>query len=435
MTRRISSRFRSHYSMELDRLPEGSKVSIAGYIVSVRLHGGVIFFVVYDGGYIQCVAHMDKVDRSVWEEMLRVKEYFYVSISGRISRTERAPGGIEIIMEDIEVIAKPTKTPPFHPYSRKLPSLNKRLDIRAVDLRRPQLHALFKIRHEVLQAMRRFLIARGFIEVNTPKIIASATEGGAALFPLFYYDKEAFLAQSPQLYKEQLSAALDRVFEIAPIFRAEEFKTDRHLSETLSLDVEVAFADYKDVMNLLEDLIVYIVSSVKRYCAIQLASLDLDIPRVRRPFKRIPYSRIISILRETGLDIEWGEDLPTTALRKLAELYKEPYFIIDWPRGLKPFYIKSKRGGVTESFDLMWGRIELASGGSRVNSKRSLIKRIRMQGLNPSSFEYHLKIFDYGMPPHAGFGLGVDRLIMVLTNRDDIREVVFYPRDPSRLTP
>ncbi|MCS7113720.1 MAG: aspartate--tRNA(Asn) ligase [Nitrososphaerota archaeon] len=435
MTRKISSRFRSYYSVELGKLPEGSRVSIAGYVVSVRLHGGVIFFVVYDGGYIQCVAHMDEVDGNVWGKMLEIREYFYVSISGRISYTDRAPSGVEVVMEDAEVIAKPVRMPPFHPYSRRLPSLDKRLDLRAVDLRRPQLHAIFKVRHEVLQAMRRFLVARGFLEVNTPKIIASATEGGAALFPLFYYDKEAFLAQSPQLYKEQLSAALDRVFEIAPIFRAEEFKTDRHLSETLSLDVEMAFADYRDVMNLLEDLVAYIVNSVKRYCAAQLAALDLDIPKVRRPFKRISYDRVISKLRELGLDAGWGEDLSTTALRKLAEVYREPYFIVDWPRGLKPFYIKSKRGGVTESFDLMWGHVELASGGSRVDSKRSLIRNIRMQGLNPESFEYHLRVFDYGMPPHAGFGLGVDRLIMVLTSRDDIREVVFYPRDPSRLTP
>lgn len=433
--RRIPSRFRSCYSMELSKLPEGFRVSIAGYVVSVRFHGGVIFFIVYDGGYIQCVAHADEVDESVWGKMLEVREYFYISVSGRISYTEKAPGGVEVVMEDLEIIAKPIRTPPFHPYSRKLPSLDKRLDIRAVDLRRPQLHALFKVKHEVLQAMRRFLIARGFLEVNTPKIIASATEGGAALFPLFYYDKEAFLAQSPQLYKEQLSAAFDRVFEIAPIFRAEEFKTDRHLSETLSLDVEMAFADYRDVMSLLENLIVYTVNSVRKRCIGQLEFLGLDLPRVRKPFKRISYSRILSKLRELGLDLEWGEDLSTTALRKLAELYREPYFIVDWPRRLKPFYIKSKRGGVTESFDLMWSHIELASGGSRVNSKRSLIRGIRMQGLNPASFEYHLKVFDYGMPPHAGFGLGVDRLIMVLTNRNDIREVVLYPRDPSRLTP
>ncbi|MEM2740441.1 MAG: aspartate--tRNA(Asn) ligase [Candidatus Bathyarchaeia archaeon] len=435
MIHRTSLRFRSHYSVELSKLPEGSRVSIAGYVVSVRLHGGVIFFVVYDGGYVQCVTHVDEVDEHLWERMLEVREYFYISVSGRLSYSEKAPSGVEVVMDDIEIIAKPTKKPPFHPYSRRLPSFDKRLDMRAVDLRRPQLHALFKIRHEVLQAMRRFLVARGFLEVNTPKIIASATEGGAALFPLFYYDREAFLAQSPQLYKEQLSAAFDRVFEIAPIFRAEEFKTDRHLSETLSLDVEMAFTDYRVVMNLLEDLIAYIVNSVRRCCAVQLEFLDLDIPKVRKPFKRIPYSRILSKLRELGLNVEWGEDLPTIALRKLTELYREPYFIVDWPRRLKPFYIKSKRGGVTESFDLVWSHIELASGGSRVNSKRALIRRIRMQGLNPASFEYHLKVFDYGMPPHAGFGLGVDRLIMALTNRDDIREVVFYPRDPSRLTP
>ncbi|MBS7642278.1 aspartate--tRNA(Asn) ligase [Candidatus Bathyarchaeota archaeon] len=435
MKRRISSQFRSHYSAELVKLPEGYRVSIAGYVVSVRLHGGVIFFVVYDGGYIQCVAHMDEVDVEVWKKMLEVREYFYVSISGCVSYTERAPNGVEIVMDDVRIVAKPNRIPPFHPYSRKLPSLDKRLDIRAVDLRRPQLHAIFKIRHEVLQAIRRFLVARGFIEVNTPKIIASATEGGAALFPLFYYDKEAFLAQSPQLYKEQLSAALDRVFEIAPIFRAEEFKTDRHLSETISLDVEMAFADYRDVMNLLEDLIVYIVNSVRRYCIAQLAFLNIGDLKVRKPFRRISYDRVISKLKDLGLEVGWGEDLSTAALRRLAEVYREPYFIVDWPRGLKPFYIKSKRGGVTESFDLMWGHVEIASGGSRVNSKRSLARRIRMQGLNTESFEYHLKVFDYGMPPHAGFGLGVDRLIMVLTNRDDIREVVFYPRDPSRLTP
>lgn len=428
--------FRSCYSRDLKSLPEGSKVSVAGYVVSVRFHGGVLFLLLNDGaGFIQCVAHVDEADPSLWKGLVKVKEYFYLSVDGSTVYTEKAPGGVEVKIEGFRVVSYPRRLPPFKPYSRDLPGLEKRLDLRAVDLRRPKVQAIFKVRHEVLQAMRSFLVDRGFLEVNTPKIIASATEGGATLFPLFYYDKEAFLAQSPQLYKEQLAAAFDRVFEVAPIFRAEEFKTNRHLSEALSLDVEMAFADYRDVMNLLEDLVVYTVNRVKQRCREQFSMLGVDPPRVSKPFKRITYRRTLSLLERLGVRVEWGMDIPTEGLRKLASLYVEPYFITDWPSNVKPFYIKGKRGGLTESFDLMWGYIELASGGSRVSSKRSLVRKLRMQGFNPETFEYHLRVFEYGMPPHAGFGLGVDRFIMTLTRQDNIREVVFYPRDPYRLTP
>ncbi|MEM2849757.1 MAG: amino acid--tRNA ligase-related protein, partial [Candidatus Bathyarchaeia archaeon] len=252
-----------------------------------------------------------------------------------------------------------------------------------------------------------------------------------------YYDKEAFLAQSPQLYKEQLSSVFERVFEIGPVFRAEKFKTPRHLSEITSVDVEVAFADYEDVMNLLEEMINHVVGDLTDKCLEELQLLEVELEKPKMPFKRITYDEAYNALKDLGVEVSWGEDFSTLALRRLGRIHKGFYFIINWPTVSKPFYIKPKddNSEISESFDLMYGSLELSSGGSRVSSRELLLKRLKQQGLNPKLFDYHLRIYDYGMPPHAGFGLGLERLMMVITRASNIREVTLFPRDQSSLTP
>jgi aspartyl-tRNA synthetase len=275
------------------------------------------------------------------------------------------------------------------------------------------------------------------LEVNTPKIIASATEGGATLFPLLYYNREAFLAQSPQLYKEQLASCFEKVFEIAPIFRAEQFDTLKHLSEAISVDVEEAFVNYEDSMKLLEQLVCKSIEFVNKRCQEDLDILKYEIKKPETPFKQFTYDETINILKSEGLDIEWGEDLSTISLKAYSEKISGFYFIKDWPTSLKAFYInpKKEKPKICESFDLMYGSLELSSGGTRVNTRKTLEKQLEMKDLDPDQFEYHLKTFDYGMPPHSGFGLGLDRLILVFTGLENIREVVLFPRDPTRLTP
>jgi aspartyl-tRNA synthetase len=318
--------------------------------------------------------------------------------------------------------------------------IDTRLDLRAIDLRRNFLQSIFHIRYTVLNASRDFLSRQGFIEVNTPKMIATATEGGAALFPIFYYDREAFLAQSPQLYKEQLTMAFENVFEIGPIFRAEPSRTNRHLSESISIDVEKAFVDYNDIMSLLERLILHVLDSVKEKNQNDLAYLDFESLNFELPFPKYSYSDLIEKLQEGGERITWGDDLSPQTMRNLPdERMNGFYFITDWPTSIKPFYVKAKSvpesERVSESFDLMYGSLEISSGSTRINRKDELLGKMKKQGLNTQAFDYHLKVFDYGMPPHAGFGVGLERLMMAITKIDNIRDTILYPRDIDRLSP
>jgi aspartyl-tRNA synthetase len=288
-----------------------------------------------------------------------------------------------------------------------------------------------------LTAVRKFLSERGFIEVFTPRIIATATEGGASLFSVDYFNIPAFLAQSPQLYKEELTLCFEKVFEIGPFFRAEESHTRRHLSEFISIDVEQAFATADDAMTLLEEATGHVCEMIEENCQKELQVLKHEVDSPRLPAKRFTYTRILDELAEAGIKIPWGEDIPMTAYRALGKLHPEFYFITDWPTKSKPFYIQPKEGKpeISEGFDFMWRIMELASGGTRVHSKSLLIERLSQQGLNPKSFEHHLQAFDYGLPPHAGWAAGLDRMLMMLTGKKNIREVVLFPRDRTRLTP
>jgi len=231
--------------------------------------------------------------------------------------------------------------------------------------------------------------------------------------------------------------SLEKVFEIGPFFRAEMSHTRHHLSEFVSIDIEEAFADAEDVMQLLEQLMQHACRSVNEKCERELATLkySLKVPEV--PFKRLTYSAILEELKKEGVDIKWGEDIPTPAFRTLGKMHPYFYFIVDWPTEAKAFYIKPRddKPEICEGFDLMWRWIELVSGGTRIASKELLMKRLREKGLNPESFRCHLQAFDYGMPPHAGWAIGLERLTMTLTGRKNIREVALYPRDKFRLTP
>ncbi|RLF13307.1 MAG: aspartate--tRNA(Asn) ligase [Thermoprotei archaeon] len=430
--------WKTHSSKSALSLPEGSRVRVAGWVHVVRDLGGVVFIVLRDSeGVIQVVASRSQLSEDVFNEFKSVRAEDVVSIEGVMAKSLKAPGGAEVKALSIKLLNRASVPPHLEPGRRvKLP-LDERLDNRVVDLRKPRNMAIFKFQSALLRFMREFLSSQGFIEVFTPRLIATATEGGAALFPIAYFDMEAFLAQSPQLYKEQLSSVFEKVFEIGPLFRAEESQTDRHVSEYVGVDVEVAFATYREVMELLEELLVYSVNRAIDEVRSELESLGFNPMRLEKPFPKLTYSEILSMLSEMGVRLEWGEDLSTEAERKLGERFKGPFFIVDWPTRIKPFYImpNPEDPKLSFSFDLMIGRIEVASGGQRIHDKDMLITRLKESGLDPSSFEYHLKCFDWGMPPHSGWGLGLARLVMVVLGLSDIREAIFYPRDRRRLTP
>jgi nondiscriminating aspartyl-tRNA synthetase len=434
---------KSHYSSEINPSLEGKSVIIMGWISSIRDHGNIQFIMLRDkDGDTQIIAKKGQCPDLIYEQVLQLKEHTSLGVNGKVISQRKAPNGIEIIPLELKVFSIPIQAPPFMVQNRNPAGIDTRLDFRAIDLRRKYLQDIFIIRNNILKYIRNFLSNEKFIEVNTPKIIATASEGGTALFPIFYYEREAFLAQSPQIYKEQLTMAFEKVFEIGPIFRAEPSRTNRHLSEATSIDIESAFVDYNDIMVLLEKMIQFIIKSLSEDDNIKNSpELDID-PKINdnnKSFPRLKYSELIERFRNIGEKVRWGDDISPQLIKKLDDdrLNNNFYFITDWPTAAKPFYVKENQDDskICESFDLMYGSLEISSGSTRISNKEILIDRMKKKGLNLNSFDYHLRIFNYGVPPHAGCGVGLERLLMTLTKIDNIRDAILYPRDIDRLAP
>jgi aspartyl-tRNA synthetase len=290
----------------------------------------------------------------------------------------------------------------------------------------------------MLHTARNYFYDNDFTEITTPKLVASATEGGTELFPITYFEKEAFLGQSPQLYKQMMMATgLDNVFEIGQIFRAEEHDTLRHLNEALSIDAEMSFKSHEDVMDLLEDLIQNILANIQNNCSKELEDLDFQLDIPSEAFPKVSYEEVIDIVNSQDVEMNYGEDLNRAAEKALGETMGSYYFITEWPTAIKPFYVMPLEDNPEKStaFDLMYRDLELSSGAQRIHDYELLYKQMEAKDLNPASFGKYLDAFQYGMPPHSGWGLGADRLTMVITGAKNIRETVLFPRDRRRLTP
>ena len=431
----LGSLRRTHYSKELDPSKDGSDVTVMGWVLSVRGHGNISFLTIRDKlGQIQIVAKAGNCPDEIREKISKLKEHSSIGVSGKIKSSEKAPNGVEIIPTELRVFSEVEKIPPFEPQAKTVKNIDTRLEVRPIDLRRKVLQHIFIVRSQVLKTVRDYFYQEDFIEINTPKIIATATEGGAALFPIFYYNKEAFLAQSPQLYKEQLTMSFEKVFEIAPIFRAEPSRTNRHLAEAISIDLEEAFVDYNDVMDRIEQIIKKTIQSVNDYTK-ENNDVEFTVPNVPELIPRYTYTELVEKMQKAGVKTEWGDDLYPSNLQKIG--LDGFYFIKDWPTGPKPFYVKVSKENpkISDSFDLMFGDLELSSGSTRIEKKEELVERMKNKGMKVDAFEYHLGAFDYGVPPHAGCGIGLERLMMALTGTENIRDTTFYPRDVDRLTP
>ena len=431
---------RTRKELFLDEIsPEtvGRRVEVSGWVEEQREHGSLIFQVLRDSrGSIQVVYTKSRLGKK-FEDVKKTTLQSYVAVGGLVAKSKSRRFEVEIIAEDYEVIGLARHPLPLDPSGEIPANLDIRLDNRPLDLRNPRVKAIFAIRAKFLAVTREILSEEGFIEVQTPKIIGSASEGGADLFRVDYFGRAAFLAQSPQLYKEQLTMSLERVFEIATYFRAEKFHTTRHLNEFTSVDVEAAMMYKEDVMKLLEKLVCEATSRLKDSAREEFEILGVDPPTAKGPFPVLTYKEALSIVKSKGLELPFGEDLSSEALKLISAEYPGYYFIIDWPLTTKPFYIRPRDNDpeLSESFDLMHGALELASGGQRIHERELLEERLKANGLNPEDFRDHLKFFDWGMPLHSGWGFGADRFIMLLTGRTNIREAVLYPRDPSRLRP
>ena len=411
----------------------GKEVVVGGWIEDLRKMGSMTFVTLRDVTGISQIVVKGELNDSLGE----LSKQSVISVRGVLQETRARDFEFEIKADKIDVLARAVHPLPVDPIGRLESNIDTRLNHRALDMRNQRTASIFKMRHHVLQSLRRTLVQKKFIEITTPKIIGSASEGGANLFSLEYFGRTAYLAQSPQLYKEQMTIGLERVFEISNFYRAENSHTGRHLSEFTSVDIEAAFMDYGDVMDVLEALVMQVYRDASESCKKEQHAIGHTIEAPASPFERITYSECVEELKEAGEKVEWGDDLLDSHLRIIGDRHPGFFFLTDWPMKLKPFYIREKDGApeLSRSFDLQYGYLELSSGGTRLHDPEVLKARLGEQGLDAEQFADHLQAFDWGMPPHSGWGMGLDRLMATLTGIDNVREVVLYPRDPDRLKP
>jgi nondiscriminating aspartyl-tRNA synthetase len=432
--------YRSHYSKEITKKEYDSSVVVAGWVEDIRNLGSIAFLILRDRVGTLQLTILKKKSPELFEKLISLPRESVISVKGFCKENEKVRNGYEILPESIEVLSIAETPLPLGVVDKVEADFDTRLDNRVIDLRKPEIQAIFKIRNAVLAAAHEYLRSQYFLEVHTPKIIASSSEGGTDMFKLHYFEKEAFLAQSPQLYKQSLMATgLDRVYEIAWYFRAEEHNTRRHLNESTAIDVEMAFIkDEEDVMKILEHL-VHAMWKCAGECNEELEVLKKTITVPSLPFTRIPYDDAINKIQQRKSPIQWGMDLSTEDERLLGDIMNEAgndfYFITKYPLKSKPFYTMPDGEKYSRGFDLECKGIEISSGSQRIHDVALLIERLKKCGLDPKDFDAYLRAFRYGIPPHGGFGFGIERFLMELLDINNIRECILFPRDRSRLTP
>jgi len=434
-------KYRTHYSKEIGKKEYNSIVSVAGWIEDIRNLGSIAFVILRDKQGTLQVTCLKKDDKKLFEKLVSLPRESVISVKGICKENEKVRNGYEILPKEVEILSISDKPLPMGVVDKTGIEFETRFDNRFIDLRKREIQAIFKIRDKVIDSAKDFLRKNDFIEVHTPKIIASASEGGTDLFKVEYFEKNAFLAQSPQLYKQMLMATgLDRVFEIAWYFRAEKHNTTRHLNESTAVDIEMAFINSEEeVMKILENMTLEMWNAAKT-CKEELEILDIDLEKINVPFKRVTYDEVIELLNERDHKIEWGADFGSKEESIIGKIMEEKnevfYFITKYPLEAKPFYTMPYEDmKYSRSFDLGCKGLEIASGSQRIHDKNLLIERIEKCGLNPKDFESYLKAFRYGMPPHGGFGFGIERFLMQLLKLKNIRECILFPRDRTRLIP
>ncbi|MCF2135975.1 MAG: aspartate--tRNA(Asn) ligase [Candidatus Thorarchaeota archaeon] len=436
---------RTHLSSDITPHLAGQEVTLMGWVHILRDKGKIKFLILRDeGGIIQVVIPQKKVTEDVFEASGRLHPETVVAVTGNVVESKQAKAGVEILPTKIKILNTAEPLPIDVVEGKVSIELDTRLNNRILDLRKPTVNAIFRIQHSLIRFSREFLETNDFVEIHTPKIVAEATEGGANLFEIAYFDRKAFLAQSPQFYKQlMLLAGFGRVFEIAPVFRAEKHNTRRHINEYTSFDFEMAWiSDVEEVMAMEEQMLHYAFkkTSETRFRELELLGVDFKIPSV--PFPRIKYVEAIDLLNSEGKELSINDDLDPESERLLGEIFPEKYgtdlvFITHYPLELRPAYTMPSLTdeGMTESFDLTYKGMEITTGGQRIHLYDLLVERFKAKGFNPDHFTFYLDPFKYGAPPHGGLGLGVERLTMQVLGLENIREAALLPRDRDRITP
>jgi len=420
----------------------GERATLAGWMHNWRDMGQFGFLVLRDGaGTFQAVvdsaSEMDKLRGLQFESVLEVE--------GLIAAEPRAAVGAELHDCHVTVLSPVLEPLPFEVNKKELkPGLDVFLDHAPLGLRHLQKRALFRISAELMSGFREYLLQQGFVEIQTPKIVGSATEGGANVFVLNYFDRPAYLAQSPQFYKQIMVGVFERVFEVGPVFRAEKHNTARHTNEYVSLDIEMGFIqDHTDVMAMLTGVLRHMFSRVAAKCATEVALLKIKVPAIGDtiPSIRLPAAQQI-IFERFKEDCRGEPDLMPQHEAWLCqyaakELGSELLFVTHYPTAKRPFYAMpdDQEPALTKSFDLLFRGCEVVTGGQRIHRYDQLLRNAQQWGIKPEQVAGYLQAFQYGMPPHGGFGMGLERLLMQLTGLTNLREATLFPRDLDRLDP
>ena len=419
----------------VSELKSGKEVLLKGWVFEIRKLGKMRFLLLRDAsGIVQCV--LKKGSKGFAEELTLES---VVEVRGKVRKAkltnkELTFKNIEVDVSDLRVLSKAEELPIQVNEKTITAGLDKRLDYRSLDIRKSRIKAIFRIQSTIINAFREFFYKEGFIEIQPPGIIATSTEGGTDLFEAKYFERKAFLAQSPQLYKQLGAISLEKVFSTSPVWRAEKHDTSRHLNEARQMDIECAFHNDIEIMKWLEKVIQYIVKKILRDCKkeLEILKLKLKIPKA----KYMTYTEAVKLLNKKGFKLKIGNDLEPEAERKLCELFKDTIvFTYEWPSEIKPFYIWPKRKGISGGFDAVYGNVEICSGGQRVHIPEILIKQLKSKNLNPENFKWYIDAFRYGAPEHAGWSIGLERLTQAILSLGNIREGTLFPRDRRRLTP
>ena len=418
-------------------LKVGEEVLLRGWVYEYRSLAKLSFLVWRDGsGMVQCISKNSEIMKNISDLTLET----VVEITGKVKKAnvkaEFARHDVEIELVGFKILNKAEKLPIQVNEKTVKAGLPARLDNRSLDLRKPKVKAIFKIQSVVVNSFREYFFKKEFMEIQPPAIIASSTEGGTDLFEVKYFDRKAYLAQSPQLYKQYAAISLEKVFSTGAIWRAEKHDTSKHINEIRQMDIEVAFEDDIQIMKHLTGVVQHVVKEVLKECEdeVKLLGLKLQVPKA----KYLTYAEAIDILNKNGFKMKIGDDFEPEAERKLCELFKDTIvFTYEWPIDIKPFYIwpKDEAKNVSGGFDAIYGGVEISSGGQRVHVPEILEKQLKSKGLNPKDFKWYIDAFRFGAPMHSGWSIGLERLTYAICELENIREATMFPRDRRRLTP
>jgi len=419
-------------------------VTIGGWVETLRDQKRIQFIIIRDeSGSVQVTYPRPSEEDALADQVSALTHGSFVIVKGQLKHDERVKlGGIEILLEGLEVVSASLPDSPIAEDT----SIDKRLDWRFIDFRRPELNLMMQVQTTIEQAWRAHWLANDFVEIHSPKLMASPSESHAELFKLEYFEGHAYLAQSPQFYKQMaMSAGLNRVFEIGPVFRADPSFTSRHATEFVSIDMEMSWIDsHEDVMSFQEELMVKAITAVKEKHGERIKELyEIDIEIPSTPFPRIPLAEAHEIIEKRGYKVPRTDgDLDPEGERQISQYAKEELghefvFLTDYPKHIRPFYHMRHEGNdaLTKSYDLIWKGTEITTGAQREHRIEVLEAQAKDKGLDPEGLDFYMDFFRYGVPPHGGFGMGLTRVVMLMLELPNIREASFLFRGPNRLQP